>query len=221
MTDLRRATLAYVAPFAAFVGFMAIEKSVSHSQHLYPLRCLAAVAALALFTRPFPSLRPLRPAGSIAIGMAVFAIWIAPDALFGYRHHWLFENSLMGTAASTLAAGDRAGFRFLASRALGSTLLVPIVEELFWRGWLMRWLIMPDFTKVALGTFTPLAFWGVALLFASEHGSYWEVGLAAGIVYNWWMLRTRSLADCILAHAVTNGALSAYVVFTGAWQYWL
>jgi hypothetical protein len=213
MTDLRRATLAYVAPFAAFVGFMAIEKSVSHSQHLYPLRCLAAVAALALFTRPFPSLRPLRPAGSIAIGMAVFAIWIAPDALFGYRHHWLFENSLMGTAASTLAAGDRAGFRFLASRALGSTLLVPIVEELFWRGWLMRWLIM--------GTFTPLAFWGVALLFASEHGSYWEVGLAAGIVYNWWMLRTRSLADCILAHAVTNGALSAYVVFTGAWQYWL
>jgi CAAX prenyl protease-like protein len=85
----------------------------------------------------------------------------------------------------------------------------------------MRWLILPDFTKVALGTYAPLAFWGVALLFASEHGSYWEVGLAAGIVYNWWMLRTRSLADCILAHAVTNGALSAYVVWTGAWQYWL
>jgi hypothetical protein len=58
-------------------------------------------------------------------------------------------------------------------------------------------------------------------LFASEHGSYWEVGLAAGIVYNWWMLRTRSLADCMLAHAVTNGALSAFVIATGAWRYWL
>ncbi|HMD71075.1 MAG TPA: CAAX prenyl protease-related protein [Bryobacteraceae bacterium] len=221
MTGRARDTAAYAAPFAAFVAFMAIEKSVFHSQHLYPLRCLAAVAALALFTRPIPPLRAVRPAGSIAVGIAVFAIWIAPDVLFGYRRHWLFDNPVLGAAASTLASGEREGLWFLASRVLGSTLLVPVIEELFWRGWLMRWLVGPDFTKVALGTFTPLAFWGVALLFASEHGSYWEVGLAAGIVYNCWMLRTRSLADCILAHAVTNGALSAYVVFTGAWRYWL
>jgi len=172
MTASQRATAAYVAPFAAFVGFMAVEKSVFHSQHLYPVRCLVAVAALSLFTRPFPRLRAARPVGSIAIGMAVFAIWIAPDALFGYRHHWLFENPVLGAAASTLPPGDRAGIWFLATRALGSTLLVPVLEELFWRGWLMRWLILPDFTKVALGTYAPLAFWGVALLFASEHGSY-------------------------------------------------
>jgi uncharacterized protein len=221
MTGLQRATVGYVAPFAAFVGCMAVENLVFHSQHLYPLRCLAALAALALVSRPYLSFRAVRPAGSIAIGIAVFAVWIAPDALFGYRHCWLFENPVLGTAASTLAPGDRTGFWFLASRALGSTLLVPIVEELFWRGWLMRWLILPDFTKVALGAFTPLAFWGVAVLFASEHGSYWEVGLAAGVVYNWWMLRTRSLADCMLAHAVTNGLLSAFVVSTGAWRYWL
>jgi len=221
MTASQRATAAYVAPFVAFVGFMAAERFVLHSQHLYTVRCLVAVAALVVFTRPFPSLRAVRPLGSIAIGIAVFAIWIAPDALFGYRHHWLLENSILGSAASTLAPAERDGLWFVAVRALGSTLLVPVIEELFWRGWLMRWLILPDFTKVALGTYAPLAFWAVALLFASEHGSYWEVGLAAGIVYNWWMLRTRSLADCILAHAVTNGALSAYVVSVGAWRYWL
>jgi hypothetical protein len=221
MTATARATAGYVAPFAAFVGFMAIENLLFHSQHLYALRCLAALAALALFSRPYLSFRPGRPLGSIAIGIAVFAIWIAPDTLFGYRHYWLFENAIVGKAASTLAPGDGASYGFLASRILGSTLLVPVVEELFWRGWLMRWLIRPDFTRVALGTYAPLAFWGVALLFGSEHGPYWEVGLLAGIVYNWWMLRTRSLADCILAHAVTNGALSAYVVSTGAWRYWL
>ena len=54
----------------------------------------------------------------------------------------------------------------------------------------------------------------VAALFASEHGSYWEVGLAAGILYNWWVVRTRNMADCILAHAVTNAILSAYVLLT-------
>ena len=63
-----------------------------------------------------------------------------------------------------------------------------------------------------MGTWSAQAFWIVALLFASEHGPYWDVGLAAGALYNWWMLRTRSLGDLIVAHAVTNACLSAYVV---------
>ena len=63
-------------------------------------------------------------------------------------------------------------------------------------------------------------FWMTAVLFASEHGPYWDVGLAAGIIYNWWMVRTKSLGDCILAHAVTNGALCIYVVATRHWEYW-
>ena len=63
-----------------------------------------------------------------------------------------------------------------------------------------------------LGTYVPSVFWIVAVLFASEHGPYWEVGLAAGVIYNWWMVRTQNLADCIVAHAVTNGLLSAYVL---------
>ncbi len=221
MTDSQRATLGYVAPFAVFLACMGLEKSVFHTQHLYPVRCLATIAAIAIFSRPYLSFRPTRAMGSIAIGIGVFVIWIAPDALFGYRHFWLFENSIMGSSASTIAPADQSDVFFLACRAFGSTILVPILEELFWRGWLMRWLINPDFMKVKLGTYTPLAFWVTAILFASEHGPYWEVGLGAGIIYNWWMVRTRSMADCMLAHAVTNGILAAYVVATGAWRYWL
>jgi CAAX prenyl protease-like protein len=85
----------------------------------------------------------------------------------------------------------------------------------------MRWLVKEDFLKVPLGAFSATSFWLVAVLFASEHGPYWEVGLAAGIAYNWWIVRTRNLADCILAHAVTNACLSAYVLFAAQWQYWL
>ena len=67
-----------------------------------------------------------------------------------------------------------------------------MLEELFWRGWLMRWLIDHGFPQGSARHLRAAAFWMVALLFASEHGPYWEVGLAAGIIYNWWMVRTRT-----------------------------
>jgi CAAX prenyl protease-like protein len=84
----------------------------------------------------------------------------------------------------------------------------------------MRWLIRSDFRTVPIGTLQASSFCTVAVLFALEHGAYWDVGLVAGVLYNWWMVRTKSLADCVLAHAVTNACLSAYVITQGQWQYW-
>jgi CAAX prenyl protease-like protein len=66
-----------------------------------------------------------------------------------------------------------------------------------------------------------MAFWATAVLFATEHGPYWEVGLLAGVIYNWWMVQTRSLMDCMIAHAITNACLAIYVVAFGHWEYWL
>jgi uncharacterized protein len=137
----------------------------------------------------------------------------------GYRHHWIFENALMGTVQPGPFADshDRAALWFRAFRAVA---IVPLVEELFWRSWLMRWMISADFLAVPPGTWSASAFWVVAVLFACEHGSYWEVGLVAGVLYNWWMIRTKSLADVTVAHAVTNACLSAYVVSAGRSEYW-
>lgn len=189
----------------------------------YPLRFCAVLAVILASSRGVLAFRPSAPWGSVAVGIAVFAIWIAPDLLFGpgYRHSPIFENPAMGSAASSAPAGFQRNIVFLIVRTLGCTALVPVLEELFWRGWLMRRLIEPDFQSVKIGAYAPFAFWAVALLFASEHGPYWEVGLIAGVAYNWWCVRTRNLADCILAHAVTNGLLSAYVLYAGQWQYWL
>ncbi len=84
----------------------------------------------------------------------------------------------------------------------------------------MRWLINTRFESVGIGAYTPAAFWVTALLFASEHGAYWDVGLVAGAIYNFWIVRSKSLADCVLAHAVTNALLTAYVIWRHQWQYW-
>jgi len=177
---------------------------------------------LLVCSRKVIDLRLRSPLGSVLIGGVVFLVWVAPDLLWPeYRQHWLFQNALTGAVSSSLAPAWRNSWMVLASRSVRSVILVPIIEELFWRGWLMRWLVNADFRKVPLGAYTPRSFWITALLFASEHGPYWEVGLAAGIAYNWWILRTGKLGDCILAHAVTNGVLSAYVILGGKWEYWM
>lgn len=160
--------------------------------------------------------------GSATLGLLVFLIWIGPDLLFpGYRNHWLFNNALVGSATTSLGAAARSSPIVLGLRAMRAVLVVPMAEELFWRAWLMRWLIRPGFESVPLGAYSARAFWLVAILFASEHGPYWEVGLAAGLLYNWWMVRTGSLGHLILAHAITNLCLSAYVLVAGRWEYWL
>jgi len=201
---------------------MAMESALAVPPQVgYPVRVALTLAVLLLVSRRNLELRLATPVASIGIGLGVFAVWIGPDALFGYRHYWLFENAITGVVGAALPADLQRSAAFLLTRAAGSTLLVPVIEELFWRAWLMRWLINHDFQSVPLGAYLPSAFWITAVLFASEHGPYWEVGLAAGVVYNWWMIRTKSLADCMLAHAVTNGALALYVVAAGAWRYWL
>ncbi len=218
----RTATIGYVAPFVAYVSLLQLDRVITLPPEVfYPFRFLVVLALLLTVSRPYYVLRPSRPLASVLIGAAVFLIWIGPDVLFGYRHHWLFENRILGSAVSTIPAGLQSTTWFKVARTLSSVALVPVLEELFWRGWMMRWLINPDFLKVPLGKYAPSAFWLVAVLFASEHGVYWEVGLVAGIVYNWWMVRCRNLADCILAHAVTNALLAAYVLYAGQWQYWL
>jgi CAAX prenyl protease-like protein len=172
--------------------------------------------------RPIIDLRVHHLVATLGIGIAVFVLWIAPDVLIpGYRHFWLFENVVTGKAATSMSSAAMLSWPVLILRLIRAVIIVPIVEELFWRAWLMRWLIDNDFEKVPLGKYSAQAFWIVAVLFASEHGSYWDVGLLTGIIYNWWMVRTRSLGDLILAHAVTNGILGAYVIAFGKWEYWL
>lgn len=221
---MRHPAIPYVAPFAAFIAIMAIEKATGlPTAWMYPLRAVATLAVLLAVSRAPLAKRPARPFASIVLGALVFALWVGPDVVFGpgYRHFWLFENSVTGKAVSSIPIALGASFWFLALRTASCALLVPPVEELFWRGWLMRWIVDNDFQKIPLGAYQASAFWLVALMFAAEHGPYWEVGLATGIIYNWWMVRTRNLTDCIVAHAVTNGLLSAYVLATHQFQYWL
>ncbi|MBI3281266.1 MAG: CAAX prenyl protease-related protein [Acidobacteria bacterium] len=219
----RHPSLAYVLPFATFLALLSIGRYLDFLgrwQHLVIIVVLAAV--LWTFSRQVLSFKVDRGLASAALGVAVFGLWIAPDMLWpAYRQHWLFQNEIFGRLTSSIPQELRGDWIVLAARTLRAAVLVPIIEELFWRAWLMRWLISSDFRKLPLGASTAQAMWISALLFASEHGPYWDVGLLTGLIYNWWMVRTRSLGDLILVHGVTNLCLSLYVVATEQWQYWM
>jgi len=212
----------YVAPFATFLLLLAIGGKVPLDNAWgSPIRVMVlAIVCIACWPRHL-TLRPAQPLASIVIGALVFLLWIAPDRLFpGYRDSPLFSNSIVGHLHSSLSPDVLHDSWTLGWRCIRAIIIVPIVEELFWRAWLMRWLINTSFSRVRLGTYTAFSFWLTALLFASEHGPYWDVGLLTGVVYNLWMIRTKSVANCIVMHAVTNALLSGYVLKSGQWQYW-
>ncbi len=213
----------YVLPFAAFTLFLAAQNYLTVLGRMeFPLRVIILGAVIWWGSRSVLSFRVVHVTGTILVGVAVFALWVGPDLLFpGYRNHWLFQNFLTGRVSSSIDKNLLADPVVLVFRAVRAFLLVPIIEELFWRAWLMRWLISRDFQKIPLGTYAAGAFWITAALFASEHGPYWDVGLITGVIYNWWMIRTKSLGDCILMHAITNACLSFYVIFAGRWEYWM
>jgi hypothetical protein len=216
----RHPAIPYILPFAVFILLLAVQK-------LLPIppatRFLISLAVILTVSREPLRGRPSSPLLSILLGLAVFALWVGPDVLMpSWRASILFNNAIVGHPAGNTPPALKNDPVFLLFRIAVSVIAVPILEELFWRGWLMRWLIDDrDFRRVPLGAFAPLAFSVTAVLFAAEHGSFWDVGLLTGLVYNAWMVRTRNLWDCILAHSVTNAALAAWVVLAGQWQYWL
>ena len=220
--ERERGTVAWVGPFVVFLLWLAVDRYLpiaNPGKEL--LRDAVVLASILIFSRRLLPTRAPHWPSSLALGLGVCVLWVAPDALIpGWREHPVFQNSITGRITNSIVPSEWMPL-MLVLRTARASLLVPVLEELFWRGWLPRWIQDTHFSRIPLGRYTPLAFWATAVLFAAEHGPFWEVGLLCGIIYNYWMLRTRSLGDLILTHATTNLALSLYVIGTGRWMFWM
>ena len=152
------------------------------------------------------------PLLAVAAGLVVFVLWIQLD------RGWA---TLGGGGAGFDPTGPdgRIDPLVAALRLASLALVVPVMEELFWRSFLMRWLDAPVFAFADPRRTSLRAFLIVAVLFALEHDQ-WLAGLFAGIVYNWLYVRTGRLWIPIAAHAVTNGALGIWILSTRSWHLW-
>jgi CAAX prenyl protease-like protein len=220
--------LPYLVPIFAYVTLGGVESYLPEvdkqpSPVWYPIAYtvkFALVAAIAWWYRPtWKDFRtfPGAPAFGLAaiIGMVVFVLWVGLDGYYpplpgGLAHRAAFDPG-------RLSAGFR--WAFIVVRMLGLVVLVPVIEELFWRSFLIRWLIDPDFQRVPIGRVTPMAAVVSSALFALAHPE-WLPALLTGLLWAWLLWQTKSLGACVVSHVVANLALGVYVIVSGDYQYW-
>jgi CAAX prenyl protease-like protein len=112
-------------------------------------------------------------------------------------------------------------YGFIAIRIIGATLVVPVMEELFWRDWLWRTILAPnDFKLAEVGERDWTAYLIVSGAFALVHGNWWLTAIVWALLVGALLIYTRSLGACIIAHGVTNLLLAGYVLYTRDWSFW-
>ncbi len=214
---------ARVFPFIGFILLLAAEPllktgltSIGLSVQLtYVLRTLLAVCVLFYYRQHYIELvqRPRleQVFWALISGLIVFVLWILPYP------EWMGSKASGSFAIPTM--GNPADLFWLACRWTGSALIVPVIEELFWRSYLMRKLDASDFMAVSPVTASAYAVVASSVLFAVEH-QLWFAGLLAGLVYAWLYRRFQLLWMSVLAHMTTNAILGMWVIAGGHWLYW-
>jgi CAAX prenyl protease-like protein len=223
-----RAIVPYVLPMFAFLLLSSLEGYLPNgpdgrpSPGWYPAAYtlkIAIVAGLMWACRstwrdlsPRPSLGAL--ALAVVLGVLIIVAWVGLD---GHYPTFAFLGTRTAFDPNLLHPAGR--HAFLAIRLLGLVVLVPLFEELFWRSFLIRWLVADDFTQVPIGRVTPLAAVVSSVIFGLVHPE-WLPGVIAGFAWAWLVWHTKSLTACVVSHATANLALGLYVIATGDWKFW-
>jgi CAAX prenyl protease-like protein len=223
---------ARIAPFAAYLSFVALGEilqqlprfqpeaaSWSAGAHLwlYPVKTVVVLGLLIYFWPRYEELHTWPVAGAndlwltLITGVMVYLGWVHSD--------WPWAVHSQTAGYDPYRAGPQLGTALAGIRLFGAAAVVPVMEELFWRSFLIRYLISPRFESVKLGTLTPFAVAVSLILFAVEHDR-WLAGLMAGAAYTMLLYWTQRLWPCILAHSLTNLLLGVHVLLTHDWRYW-
>ena len=246
---LSRAESARVIPFAAFMLLLVVRDTVPPDgswgidpRWIYGVSVLVVGGLLARFWREYGELvsQTLPTLGesalAAAVGLIVFGLWINLDAPWmhlsdGIRllvkqiAQWIHLDTPWLRQAEPSAgfipkdANGQLLWPLIAVRWVGASLLVPVMEELFWRSFLMRWVQSPQFESVVPQRVGLKAVVLSTFVFMLAH-TLWLAAIIAGLAYAWLYIRTGKLWVPIIAHAVTNGVLGVWVLQTQRWAFW-
>ncbi len=218
----------FVAPFVLYLlGTNLIGR---FPDSWYPLAYAVVVGVVAIafgyLARHHRIIEPhWRIGPAIGVGLVGIAIWIGLSELH-------LEQQLAQFLPGWLAPGERTSYNpfekldgpvavwaFIAVRTLGLAVVVPIAEELFWRGFLLRWLIDPEWEKVSLGDYTFSSFALVTVMFTLAHPEWLAAAIYCALL-NALLIWKKDLWLCVVAHGVSNLTLVIYVLAYGAWWLW-
>jgi CAAX prenyl protease-like protein len=191
----RRKLAAYVLPMLLFIALLALNGLLKKIDHrfwlssaeywIYPLQTILCGSLVFWFHREYQWHRLLSSSFAIAVAIFVFVLWISPQAFFG------FPPRLEGFDPGIFGSQPGLYWSTVAFRFLRLVVVVPLIEEIFWRGFLLRYLIAEDFEHIPFGSFSWLSFGVVMLLFALSHSKAdWVAALLSGALYNLVAYRT-------------------------------
>ena len=223
-------TAARVAPFVIFVLLTAAQGKFGAASAYWFYLAKTLVGLWLIFEmRPFVTeLRWAFSWEAILVGVGVFAVWV------GISGEWTTQNSLwikLGISSppenpvaawnpnEQFGSGSALAWFFVAVRILGSTFIVPPLEEVFYRSFLYSYLAKPDFQSVPLNKFLPVPFLATAAVFGFSHNE-WLAGILCGAAFQWLVIRKNRLGDAMTAHAITNFLLGGWIVWRSAWNFW-
>ena len=224
MPEKRKLT-AYVLPLPVFVVLLVLNSALkkisdrfwlsSAEYWIYPAQMVLCGGVVIWFWRDYNLERPSQIAFALLIGVIVFLVWISPQQFFGS------SERVVGFNTDVFAARPSIYWMTIVLRFLRLAVVVPFIEEIFWRGFLLRLLIDENFERVPVGTFSWLSFGVVAVGFSFSHTAEdWMVALLTGALYNGVAYRTKSLSSCVLTHAITNLLLGLWIMKTKQWGFW-
>lgn len=209
-------------------------RSAYASSYLWRYTAMASLLAPLLIFLPAALVLPrfrVSPV-AIAVGAVGVVLWVGIDAigLNDLLRRGFGEESLVVTLLGltprdafdprSMFDGDPTRYWwFLAVRFIGLAAIVPVVEELMLRGWLMRMVEDTSFWRVPFGDVSV----GAAAIGVAFATLYHPEKLPAVVWFSlttWLMYRTKNFWDCVVAHAVTNLLLGVWVVSSGQWRLW-
>ena len=204
----------YVGPLVAVAASGLLTGALTEGlDWWYALRLAAAAIAIWRYRNVImPATRLRMQSLPVLVGGAVAMLWIAvpapaiPLAEVAQGHF------------SALPAWVRGAW--ILGRLAGTIVVVPLCEELAFRGYLLRRFVAAEFDSVAYARAGTVAILVSSLAFGLVHGRF-AVAAVSGVAYAWLAKRSDGLGDAIVAHATTNAGLSIYVLASGNWGPWL
>jgi CAAX prenyl protease-like protein len=223
-----RPVLARCLPFAIYIAFLVFaswldafepgSEGAIDLRWLYAVQISAVFATLLYFRRDYlelaraPRLELAHWGLAFLLGVGIFVVWINLDS------GWSTIGELKPGFVPVNAAG-RFDWPLIVVRIFGAAAVVPVMEELFWRSFVQRWIDNKDFLALAPAAGSLRALLLTSVVFGFEHGQ-WLAGIFAGLAYGWLYRRSGSLWPPIVAHSLTNFLLGAWVLYSGQWHFW-
>ena len=209
--------LVRVVPFAAFAALTLTQGRFGETgaYWIYALKTILGALLIWLVRAHIKEMRWNISWEAVVAGVAVFIAWVGLDGLYPP----IGERAAAFNPLNSYGDGSAIAWMFVAVRILGASLVVPMLEEVFYRSFLYRCLIKADFLSVPLNYFNWPAFAVVCAGFGVSH-SEWLPGILCACIYQGIVIRKGRLGDAITAHAITNFLLGLWVVLRSAYHFW-